>query len=109
MPARSKDRAPKKTAGKKPGKVRSKKKDAGRIPEGTEEEASLIHEPIAVQLAKDQREISISEFFIKNRHLLGFDNPKKALLTAVKEAVDPKEILARGRYIPPRDCPDEGA
>lgn len=39
-------------------------------------------------LAKRQREISISEFFAKNRHLLGFDNPKKALLTTIKEAVD---------------------
>jgi DNA topoisomerase-6 subunit B len=39
-------------------------------------------------LAAKQREISISEFFTKNRHLLGFDNPQKALLTAVKEAVD---------------------
>jgi len=35
-----------------------------------------------------QREISVSEFFTKNRHLLGFDNPRKALLTAVKEGVD---------------------
>ncbi|MFH1277287.1 MAG: DNA topoisomerase VI subunit B [Candidatus Eisenbacteria bacterium] len=35
-----------------------------------------------------QREISVSEFFAKNRHLLGFDNPSKALLTTVKEAVD---------------------
>ncbi|MBN1826529.1 MAG: DNA topoisomerase VI subunit B [Candidatus Eisenbacteria bacterium] len=35
-----------------------------------------------------QREISVSEFFAKNRHLLGFDNPAKALLTTVKEAVD---------------------
>ena len=35
-----------------------------------------------------QREISVSEFFTKNRHLLGFDNPRKALLTTVKEAVD---------------------
>lgn len=42
----------------------------------------------AETLAKKQREISVSEFFAKNRHLLGFDNPKKALLTAVKEAVD---------------------
>ena len=39
-------------------------------------------------MAKKQREISISEFFTKNRHLLGFDNPRKALLTAIKEAVD---------------------
>lgn len=39
-------------------------------------------------MAARQRDISISEFFSKNRHLLGFDNPQKALLTAVKEAVD---------------------
>jgi len=39
-------------------------------------------------MASRQREISISEFFTKNRHLLGFDSPSKALLTAVKEAVD---------------------
>ena len=42
----------------------------------------------ADQMAAAQREISISEFFAKNRHLLGFDNPKKALLTTIKEAVD---------------------
>src|SRR5262245_64132078 len=42
----------------------------------------------ADSMAARQREISISEFFTKNRHLLGFDNPQKALLTAVKEAVD---------------------
>jgi DNA topoisomerase-6 subunit B len=39
-------------------------------------------------MAAKQRDISVSEFFAKNRHLLGFDNPRKALLTAVKEAVD---------------------
>ena len=39
-------------------------------------------------MAKGQRDISVSEFFAKNRHLLGFDNPRKALLTTVKEAVD---------------------
>jgi len=39
-------------------------------------------------MADRQREISVSEFFAKNRHLLGFDNPRKALLTTVKEAVD---------------------
>ncbi len=39
-------------------------------------------------MAASQRDISVSEFFAKNRHLLGFDNPRKALLTAVKEAVD---------------------
>ncbi|MCA8951521.1 MAG: ATP-binding protein, partial [Planctomycetes bacterium] len=42
----------------------------------------------AESMAKRQREISVSEFFTKNRHLLGFDSPRKALLTAVKEAVD---------------------
>ena len=42
----------------------------------------------AQTLATKQREISVSEFFSRNRHLLGFDNPRRALLTAVKEAVD---------------------
>jgi DNA topoisomerase-6 subunit B len=42
----------------------------------------------AKSMAKSQREISISEFFTKNRHLLGFDSPAKALLTTIKEAVD---------------------
>lgn len=44
--------------------------------------------PGAVEMASRQREISVSEFFTKNRHLLGFDSPAKALLTTVKEAVD---------------------
>jgi DNA topoisomerase VI subunit B len=44
--------------------------------------------PIAIELAKKQREISIASFFEKNRHLLGFDNPRKSLLTTIKEAVD---------------------
>jgi DNA topoisomerase-6 subunit B len=44
--------------------------------------------PTATDLAKKQRDISVSEFFAKNRHLLGFDNPSKALLTTVKEGVD---------------------
>ena len=42
----------------------------------------------AHEMARRQREISIAEFFEKNRHLLGFDNKRKALLTTVKEAVD---------------------
>src|SRR3954470_16968093 len=42
----------------------------------------------AEEMGSRQREISVSEFFSKNRHLLGFDNPRKALLTCVKEAVD---------------------
>ncbi len=42
----------------------------------------------AQSMAAKQRDISVSEFFAKNRHLLGFDNPRKALLTTIKEAVD---------------------
>lgn len=42
----------------------------------------------AETMATGQRDISVSEFFAKNRHLLGFDNPRKAMLTAIKEAVD---------------------
>src|SRR5262245_24245816 len=42
----------------------------------------------AEAMAERQRDISVAEFFTKNRHLLGFDSPLKALLTAVKEAVD---------------------
>ncbi len=42
----------------------------------------------AESMAASQRDISVSEFFAKNRHLLGFDNPRKALLTTIKEAVD---------------------
>jgi len=42
----------------------------------------------AETMAARQRDISVSEFFAKNRHLLGFDNPRKSLLTAIKEAVD---------------------
>jgi DNA topoisomerase-6 subunit B len=42
----------------------------------------------AESMASRQRDISVAEFFTKNRHLLGFDNPARALLTTVKEAVD---------------------
>ncbi len=43
---------------------------------------------IAQQLAAKQREISVAEFFERNRQILGFDNPQRALLTTVKEGVD---------------------
>ena len=42
----------------------------------------------AEELAKKQREIGVAEFFAKNKHLLGFDNKRKALMTTIKEAVD---------------------
>jgi DNA topoisomerase-6 subunit B len=45
-------------------------------------------EGIAEELAESQRAISIAEFFEKNKHMLGFDSPARALVTAVKEAVD---------------------
>ena len=38
--------------------------------------------------ASAARDISVAEFFEKNRHMLGFDSPTKAILMAVKEAVD---------------------
>ena len=50
--------------------------------------AKSAQQVTAVEMGARQREISVSEFFTKNRHLLGFDNPRKALLTCVKEAVD---------------------
>ncbi|MEM3852288.1 MAG: DNA topoisomerase VI subunit B [Methanomassiliicoccales archaeon] len=43
---------------------------------------------IAEELAKKQKEISVSEYFERNRQILGFDSLSKALMVAVKEAVD---------------------
>ncbi len=43
---------------------------------------------IAEELAKQQRAISVAEFFEKNRQILGFDSAPRALITCVKEAVD---------------------
>src|SRR5689334_1065293 len=57
-------------------------KPAEKAPKKSERRAT------AEAMASRQRDISVSEFFTKNRHLLGFDNPAKALLTTVKEAVD---------------------
>ncbi|MBU0898862.1 MAG: DNA topoisomerase VI subunit B [Nanoarchaeota archaeon] len=51
-------------------------------------EESVVNEKSAEHMAKDHREISISQFFEKNRHLLGYDNKIKALLTIIKEGVD---------------------
>jgi len=56
--------------------------------------AARLGPATAVEVARRQREISVSELFIKNRHLLGFDTPAKALVTAVREAVD--NALDRG-------------
>jgi len=43
---------------------------------------------IAEELAKQQKAISVAEFFEKNRQILGFDSAPRALITCVKEAVD---------------------
>jgi len=69
-------------AGKAANAVKAPKPGRAAKPEGPRARAT------ASDLAKKQREISVSEFFAKNRHLLGFDNPAKAMLTTVKEAVD---------------------
>ena len=43
---------------------------------------------IAEKMAANQKQVAISEFFEKNKHFLGFDTLNRALITAVKEAVD---------------------
>ena len=62
--------------------------EAETTPAPEPSEAHPAQRVTAESLAQRQREISVSEFFVKNRHLLGFDNPSKALLTTIKEAVD---------------------
>jgi DNA topoisomerase-6 subunit B len=42
----------------------------------------------AERMAQNQKQVSISEFFEKNKHFLGFDSLTRSLITAVKEAVD---------------------
>ncbi len=54
----------------------------------TPKSAKPVQRATAESMAHQQRDISVSEFFAKNRHLLGFDNKRKALLMTVKEAVD---------------------
>ncbi len=42
----------------------------------------------AHDLAKKQKEISVAEFFERNKHILGFGNATRALVTSIKEGVD---------------------
>ncbi|ESP88738.1 DNA topoisomerase VI subunit B [Candidatus Halobonum tyrrellensis] len=58
-------------------------------------------EGIADELAASQREISIAEFFEKNKHMLGFDSGARGLVTAVKEAVDNALDACEEAGIPP--------
>lgn len=68
------------------------------------EKSALKNKPkreTAETMATQQKEIAVSEFFAKNRHLLGFDNPRKALLTTVKEAVDNSlDACEEGQILP---------
>ncbi|MHC4146024.1 MAG: DNA topoisomerase VI subunit B [Planctomycetota bacterium] len=85
-----------KTVGKAVGKKSSASKQTR--PKATKKATSkpvedapkkkLVRHSTAEEMAQRQREISVAEFFTKNRHLLGFDNPRKALLTTIKEGVD---------------------
>ena len=72
----------------KMSKAKKRKKKTSRKVKAKPTGSAERKKPIAHELAKKQREISVAEFFEKNRHLLGFDNKRKALLTTVKEAVD---------------------
>mgnify|MGYP000061891260 CR=1 FL=1 len=51
-------------------------------------QSTLGEGDVADELAESQRQISIAEFFEKNKQMLGFDSEARALVTAVKEAVD---------------------
>ena len=43
---------------------------------------------IAEELARKQKDISVAEFFERNKQILGFDSLSRSLITAVKEGVD---------------------
>ena len=87
---------PKKTQAKPPKEAAAApaSADSAAVAESTAKPTATAAKPPAKRrataqtLAAGQRDISVSEFFAKNRHLLGFDSPRKALLTSVKEAVD---------------------
>lgn len=75
--------------GKSGGKGRKQGREAAAVEvKPTSKSKGGRSRATAETMASQQRDISVSEFFAKNRHLLGFDNPRKALLTTVKEAVD---------------------
>ena len=79
----SRPRKKARTAAKAPGR-----KASAKAPRQPQKAKAPRTRSTAADMAKKQRDISVSEFFAKNRHLLGFDNPSKALLTTVKEGVD---------------------
>jgi DNA topoisomerase-6 subunit B len=63
-------------------------KSAAVAPEAKPRAKPTFRGATAQEMGAKQRDISVAEFFQKNRHMLGFDNKRKALLTTVKEAVD---------------------
>ncbi|AKH97978.1 DNA topoisomerase VI subunit B [Halanaeroarchaeum sulfurireducens] len=64
-------------------------------------QSTIGEEDIAEELAAGQREISIAEFFEKNKHMLGFDSGARGLVTAVKEAVDNAlDAAEEGGFLP---------
>jgi len=99
-PARKKAEVSKKKASKKvkkkrnvtkkarPRSAKKSAKKSGKKPVGKTPQKEIMRHATAEDMASRQREISVAEFFTKNRHLLGFDNPRKALLTTIKEGVD---------------------
>ena len=83
MAKATKKKSKKKKIVKKPGRASAAKRAPAK-----ESVPRPRKRATAQSMAAAQRDISVSEFFAKNRHLLGFDNPRTALLTTVKEAVD---------------------
>ena len=51
-------------------------------------EGIILGKITAHELAKKQKEISVAEFFERNKHILGFGNQTRALITSVKEGID---------------------
>ena len=57
-------------------KVAAVEKSAPATPKKRSGKAKAGKAATAESMAAKQRDISVSEFFAKNRHLLGFDNPR---------------------------------
>jgi hypothetical protein len=79
----------------RPGAGREARRDGRQAPDDDAEDDERPRVPTSARATAESmgvpraaRHLVVSEFFTKNRHLLGFDNPAKALLTTVKEAVD---------------------
>lgn len=84
----AKKTAKKASAKKPPKKAKAKPTKSSSVAAAPKKRTRKAVAATAESMAAKQRDISVSEFFAKNRHLLGFDNPRKALMTTVKEAVD---------------------